>query len=156
MKSLILRNLFFTLLQPGIVAGVVPYYMVRNKWDQVIQNYGTIDAVGTVVFLTGFVIMTICIIQFATQGNGTLSPADPTKKLVIKGLYKYSRNPMYVGVTLMLLGESIVFQVRSLWTYSIIIWTAFFLFVIFFEEVRLRTDFGAEYDQYCKKVRRWL
>jgi protein-S-isoprenylcysteine O-methyltransferase Ste14 len=75
-------------------------------------------------------------------GKGTLSPADPTKKLVVKGLYRFSRNPMYVGVTMMLVGESIFFQSTALWTYSLIIFIAFNIFILFFEEPRLLDDFG--------------
>ena len=97
-----------------------------------------------------------CIVNFAIKGRGTLSPADPTKRLVINGLYKYSRNPMYIGVILILVGESIFSRSQSLWIYSLIIFIAFNVFIVGFEEPRLRSDFGEEYRAYCKKVRRWM
>ena len=83
-----------------------------------------------------------CIIRFAVEGRGTLSPADPTKKLVISGLYKFSRNPMYVGVMMIIIGEAIFFRSTSLWIYSLFIFIAFNLFVMFIEEPLLLKDFG--------------
>ena len=113
------------------------------------QGWAAATAVGLAVLLT-------CIVSFATRGRGTLSPADPTKKLVISGLYRFSRNPMYIGVTMMLLGESIFFRSYVLGAYTLFIFIAFNIFIIFFEEPRLQDDFGSEYNQYTQKVRRWL
>jgi protein-S-isoprenylcysteine O-methyltransferase Ste14 len=157
MTSLLLRNLFFTILQPGIVAGLIPFWIVRDRVQTIFnlplqQHHYS----GSIVFVIGFVVMLICIISFAVQGRGTLSPAAPTKKLVISGLYKYSRNPMYVGVSMMLIGEAILFQSAALWMYAFVIIAAFNTFIIFFEEPRLKKDFGEEYNNYCEKVRRWF
>ena len=155
--SLILRNVLFTLLQPGIVAGFVPYLLVRNKLQSLISHpVQFLQYVGIVIGFLGILIMTHCIIRFATHGQGTLSPADPTKRLVISGLYHYSRNPMYVGVMLILVGEALFCQSLSLWVYSAVIFTAFQLFIVFWEEPRLKNDFGEEYVDYCRKVRRWV
>src|SRR5690349_20901026 len=111
MISLFLRNLLFTILQPGIIAGLVPLLILGNNakttFSQATKLY---HYSAGLLFLIGLVIMTICIVSFALQGRGTLSPADPTKKLVIRGFYKFSRNPMYVGVTLMLISEAVFFQ----------------------------------------------
>lgn len=104
----------------------------------------------------GFFIMLICIVRFATEGKGTLSPIDPTKKLVVKGLYNYSRNPMYVGVILLLVGEAFFWQSLMLAGYSTLVFIGFNLFIIFHEEPRLKRDFKDEYKAYCEKVRRWI
>ena len=155
--SLILRNVLFTLLQPGIVAGFVPYLLVRNKLPYLTSHpFQFLQYVGIVIGFLGILIMTHCIIRFATHGQGTLSPADPTKRLVISGLYHYSRNPMYVGVMLILIGEAVFCQSVSLWVYCAVIFTAFQLFIVFWEEPRLKNDFGEEYVDYCRKVRRWV
>ena len=111
---------------------------------------------GLTIFAVGLILMLICIASFAIRGKGTLSPADPTKKLVATGIYKFSRNPMYVGVTMMLVGESIFLRSSVLGIYALIIFIAFNIFIIFFEEPRLQNDFGNEYDEYVKKVRRWF
>ena len=155
MFSLFLRNLFFTILQPGIVAGLVPYWILRGELS-VSRSWQFTHYAGIVIFLIGLIIMLHCIINFAVKGRGTLSPADPTKRLVISGLYKYSRNPMYVGVMLILVGESMYFRSQSLWMYSFFIFIAFNLFIAGFEEPRLRRDFGEEYQAYCKRVSRWI
>ena len=158
MLSLYLRNLFFTLLQPGLVAGLFPYWILgKPKFQQELtQPFRFHHFAGIAVFVIGLVILLDCIIRFPREGKGTISPADPTKKLVTKGLYKYSRNPMYIGVMLVLMGEAIFFQSGSLWAYLMFVFIFFNLFILAHEEPRLRRVFGEEYEQYCKSVRRWL
>ena len=157
MLSLFIRNLLFTILQPGLVAGLIPLWItgfrINNIFDEVWQLH---HYIGTIAFLIGFVIMLWCIISFAVKGRGTLSPVDPTKKLVISGLYYFSRNPMYVGVILILIGEAVFFQSVELWIYSLFVFITFNIFTILVEEPRLRKDFGEEYNLYCQKVRRWI
>lgn len=156
MLSLLLRNLFFTILQPGLVAGVIPYYILGNVVKQVTnQPMDDFQYVAAIIFIIGFSVMLHCILRFALEGKGTLSPVDPTKRLVTHGLYRFSRNPMYVGVMLMLIGEAMFFR-SGLWMYTLIIFIAFNLFILLHEEPRLRNVFGEEYKQYCKKVRRWV
>lgn len=157
MLSLFIRNFIFTILQPGIVAGLIPFFILGDKVNDIfVQPLQLYHYAGAIIFLIGFIIVLRCIISFAVEGQGTLSPADPTKKLVISGLYRFSRNPMYVGVTLMLIGEAIFFQSIDLWIYSLFLYIAFNLFTILVEEPRLRKDFGEEYKIYCEKVRRWI
>lgn len=157
MVSLFLRNLIFTILQPGLVAGLVPYWIVRNEtnvWP--IPLIGATEYLGSLIFVIGTTIMFLCIGSFAVKGRGTLSPIDPTQKLVITGLYRFSRNPMYVGVMLMLVGESILYRSTSLTIYSAIVFLTFNIFIQLVEEPRLRKDFKEEYDNYCQAVRRWI
>ncbi len=159
MLSLFIRNLIFTILQPGIVAGLIPYLILGDKVNDIfVQQLFSpeLHNSGIIIFLIGLVIMLTCIINFAVKGKGTLSPADPTKKLVISGLYRFSRNPMYVGVTLILIGEAIFFQSVQLLIYSLLVFLAFNIFTILVEEPRLKKDFGEEYNRYCKKVSRWI
>ena len=159
MAALFIRNLVFTILQPGIVAGLIPYLILGEKVNdlfvQQLLQRGLHDS-GAIIFVIGFVIMLRCIISFAVQGRGTLSPADPTKRLVVSGLYKFSRNPMYVGVILILIGEAIFFQSGELWMYTLLVFIGFNMFIILVEEPRLKRDFGEEYKSYCEKVRRWI
>jgi protein-S-isoprenylcysteine O-methyltransferase Ste14 len=155
--SLFLRNLFFTILQPGVVAGLIPFLLVRKNLENTFAgSFHARHYVGMVVCLAGIGITLHCIANFAIHGRGTLSPAAPTKRLVISGLYKFSRNPMYVGVMLMLAGEAIFTQSVNLWVYSTGVFTAFNLFIVFREEPRLKKDFGTSYHAYCKTVRRWI
>lgn len=157
MFSLFVRNLIFTILQPGIVAGLIPYLILRNQWTVVnVHEFKFIHYSGIILFLMGLVIMFHCIINFAVKGRGTLSPADPTRRLVIAGLYRFSRNPMYVGVMLILIGESVFSQSTDLWIYSLVIFSCFHIFIVLVEEPRLKRDFGDEYNQYRERVRRWV
>ena len=157
MESLFIRNLLFTIMQPGLVAGLIPLWITGFRINDIFNEVWQLHHyIGTIVFLIGFVIMLWCIISFAVIGRGTLSPADPTKKLVISGLYYFSRNPMYVGVLMILIGEVIFFQSHQLLIYLLIIFISFNIFVLLIEEPRLRKDFGEEYRKYCKRVRRWI
>jgi protein-S-isoprenylcysteine O-methyltransferase Ste14 len=115
MWSLVLRNVAFTILQPGMVAGLIPYWIVGSPGIATFKSsLSSFQYIAIFIFAVGIAIMFYCISMFAVKGKGTLSPADPTKKLVISGLYKFSRNPMYIGVMLMLIGESIFFSSGSL------------------------------------------
>ena len=159
MAGLFIRNLVFTILQPGVVAGLIPYLILGDQAKVTFAEQlstGGPHYSGAIIFLIGFVIMLWCIGSFAIQGRGTLSPADPTMRLVISGLYRYSRNPMYVGVILMLIGEAIFFESTELWMYSLFVFVLFNIFIIRVEEPRLRRDFGKEYNRYCVRVRRWI
>jgi protein-S-isoprenylcysteine O-methyltransferase Ste14 len=157
MLSLFFRNLFFTILNPGLAAGLIPYLILGDKtkllFAEPLQFH---HGLGMLVFSTGMIILLACIFKFAVDGRGTLSPADPTKRLVIKGLYTFSRNPMYLGVLIILAGEAIYFQSFGMGVYLLILFLVFNLFIILVEEPRLTDDFKEEYVEYCQKVRRWL
>jgi len=155
--NLLLRNLFFTILQPGIVAGYVPYLILKNKLVKIpVHLWNFYQYSGLFIFVIGLIVMFSCIISFAVHGRGTLSPADPTKRLVIKGLYKFSRNPMYIGVILILAGEALFFLSSYLLIYLLLIFIAFHIFILLHEEPRMKKVFKDEYDDYYKKVKRWL
>ena len=157
MISLLLRNLFFTILQPGLVTGLFPYLLLRGSGKDFFPAAWTAwHYAGAMVMAAGVLILMRCILRFATEGRGTISPLDPTKKLVLKGLYRYSRNPMYLGAILLLVGEALFWQSLVLAGYAAVVFIGFNLFIILHEEPRLRRDFGAEYEEYCRKVRRWL
>lgn len=154
---LALRNFIFVVLQPGIVAGLLPFMIAKSSFKSMFTNSLLLHHyVGLLTFLAGVFIMLHCVVRFAIDGLGTLSPADPTKRLVISGLYKFSRNPMYVGVILILLGEVAFTLSANLFFYSIGIFVLFNLFVAYREEPRLKKDFGQDYEAYCKTVRRWV
>lgn len=157
MISLLLRNLIFTILQPGIVVGLLPYLLVRYEGKNLLPDVWTVwEIAGVILMIPGIIILLVCILRFAFEGKGTLSPIDPTQKLVVKGLYVYSRNPMYTGAMLTLTGEAIFFRSWLVAVYAVLVFIAFNLFVRFHEEPRLRRDFGDEYKEYCRRVRRWL
>ncbi len=157
MLSLFLRNLVFTILQPGTVVGLIPFLIAKKDFLLFMnKKFGFFQYSGIVFLSLGILITLYCIVEFATKGLGTLSPVDPTKKLVITGLYRYSRNPMYVGVLMCLFGEVLFTKSLYLLLYSLAAFVAFYLFVILKEEPRLLKYFGNDYKAYQKQVRRWI
>jgi protein-S-isoprenylcysteine O-methyltransferase Ste14 len=97
-----------------------------------------------------------CAWDFTFAGRGTPAPIDPPKELVVQGLYRYVRNPMYVGILSILLGEALLFASWSLFGYAAVVFILFFLFVVLYEEPILMRKFGESYLQYCKNVPRWI
>lgn len=152
---LALRSLLWTVLLPGMIAGFIPWRYLGVGSAQVDwRNPRQLAAL--VVIAAGVLLLATCIWEFARSGRGTLSPVDPPKHLVVRGLYRYVRNPMYVAVTLIVLGEALLLWSRDLLLY----WGVFFamvnIFVIGYEEPYLRNRFGAEYEDYTRRVGRWL
>ena len=90
------------------------------------------------------------------SGRGTPNPIDAPKRLVVKGLYRYVRNPMYIGVLLVILGWAALYDSYAVLQYAISMWVLFHILVIFMEEPILRRQFGESYKNYCKEVRRWI
>ena len=150
------RNLAMIVLLPGTVAVYIPYRLLApvNLPGLVVWSFS--QYLGAIFVLLGTGILLICVWSFAHHGRGTLAPFDETRKLVLVGLYKYVRNPMYVGVIIILLGESVFFWSTPLLIYSFIVFTLFNLVIIGFEENRLRHKYGDEYRRYRASVGRWL
>jgi protein-S-isoprenylcysteine O-methyltransferase Ste14 len=134
-----LRNSIFVILQPGVVVGLVPYLLVRSSFaDTFAHGFLPHHYIGMLLLVFGASVLLHCVIRFALDGRGTLSPIDPTIQLVTSGLYRYSRNPMYVGVMLILIGEVVFLQSADLLLYSVVIFILFSLFIRYHEEPRTR------------------
>ncbi len=153
--GLAVRSLLWTVLLPGLFAGYVPwrYFGLRSV---VLDLHQPATWVGLLGIGVGTALLVACILEFARSGRGTLSPMDPPRKLVIRGPYRYVRNPMYLSVSLIVLGEVLLTRSRGL----LVWWAAWFalvnLIVLIYEEPALRQQFGAAYEQYAAAVRRWL
>lgn len=149
---LFLKNLLFTLVVPGTVAVYIPLFIVRNRCS----TSGPLFALALVVLALGGAIYAWCVWDFATFGQGTPAPSDAPKRLVVRGLYRYTRNPMYVGVLTVILGWAVLFQAVTLVIYALIVGACFHLFIVLYEERHLQKEFGGEYDDYRRRVSRWL
>ncbi|MGH8237173.1 MAG: methyltransferase family protein [Steroidobacteraceae bacterium] len=146
-----LRALFAFLALPGIVAFAIPiYWLVSASRTELVQP------LGLLLLLVGCAGLLWCVRDFYVFGKGTLAPWSPPQHLVTAGLYRYSRNPMYVSVLLILLGWAISFGVRGLYGYAIFIAIAFHLRVVLAEEPWLARTHAAGWDDYVRRVRRWL
>lgn len=142
-----LRTLIFTLIAPCMVGLVIPWLLGGNC---------QVTTLTTPLLTIGFLTYAWCAFDFIRRGNGTPDPGQPPTKLVVKGLYRYSRNPMYVGVLLMVLGVAGSCSSIVPLVYMVIAAVIVHLRVIWYEEPTLRRMFGAEYEAYLERVPRWL
>ena len=153
--SLALRSLLWTVLLPGLFAGYLPWrYFGLAQVQLSVESPRHLLALALVGI--GSALLFTCIWEFARSGRGTLSPVDPPRDLVVRGLYRYVRNPMYLSVTTIVLGEVLLTGSRPLLAYWASWFAAVNLFVIGYEEPTLRRQFGESYARYTRAVPRWL
>jgi protein-S-isoprenylcysteine O-methyltransferase Ste14 len=150
--SRLIKTLLFTLVMPGTVGVYLPQWL---KGGGVELPLG-VRAAGVTLFASGAAIYFWCAWDFVSKGLGTPAPIDAPRVLVVKGLYRFTRNPMYVGVLSVILGQALYYGSLSLARYACVVLAAFYLFVLFYEEPTLRKLFGEQYEDYCRKVPRWL
>jgi protein-S-isoprenylcysteine O-methyltransferase Ste14 len=149
----ILKTLLFTILVPGFVAGYVPYVLLGGKPA---PSHDSLGWFGGVLLVLGACVYFRCAWEFAVRGLGTPAPIAPTKFLVVGGLHRYVRNPMYIGVALVILGQAALFRAPHLAEYAALMLLIAHLFVIFYEEPTLRRQFGESYEEYRRTVPRWI
>lgn len=148
-----LKSLLFLIVAPGVVAGYIPLALLR-RGAQI--ETGFFAYLAFPLWTIGGIILLWSFWNFLTQGRGTPAPIDPPKELVATGFYRYVRNPMYVGVLAMIFGHFLWFGYWNLLIYTIIVFFAFHTFVTYYEEPTLKSNFGAAYEEYRKKVPRWI
>jgi len=148
-----LKSLLFLILVPGTVAGFIPVaFLLTGPYIET----GILVYLAFLFWVVGGMILLWCFWDFLTKGFGTPAPLDPPKELVVSGMYKYVRNPMYVGVLLMLIAHFLLFGYWSLLIYAGVVSLAFHLFVVNYEEPTLKKKFGRAYTNYMKSVPRWI
>jgi protein-S-isoprenylcysteine O-methyltransferase Ste14 len=140
---------FLTL--PGLLGTVIPVTLgIVDPWRS------TGNFVGAIVVALGSIVLIWCVRDFYISGKGTLAPWAPPKNLVIVGLYKYVRNPMYIGVLLIVIGIALFAGSPIVLGYFVLLTFGFHLRVIWREETWLATHFGVEWIKYKESVPRWL
>lgn len=150
------KNLVFTVLVPGTVAVYIPYRIIKGRHHSFSVSWEILPFVAAVFIFIGATIYLWCLWDFAVTGRGTPAPIDAPKRLVITGLYRHVRNPMYIGVLCIILGWAILYKSYAVLQYAILIWVLFQGVVILVEEPSLRRQFDTSYKDYCKKVKRWI
>jgi protein-S-isoprenylcysteine O-methyltransferase Ste14 len=153
---LLLKNLIFLVVVPGTVAVLIPGGVLRETGEGWPARWGAPQLLALLPLAIGLAILLRCIWEFGRRGRGTPAPIDPPKELVVSGLYRYVRNPMYLGVLLILLGEALFFASRALLAYAAAWWLTVHLFVLVYEEPTLARSFGDSYARYRRAVRRWV
>jgi protein-S-isoprenylcysteine O-methyltransferase Ste14 len=149
----ILKTVVFTIVVPGFVAVWVPHQLARPiskpPLDAITIIACLLTTLGAAAYLT-------TAWTFAYHGLGTPAIVDPPKTLIARGLHRYVRNPMYISVLLVVLGQAALFRSWPLLIYAACLWLFFHLFVLFYEEPVLQKKFGASYEQYRHSVPRWI
>ena len=151
-----IKTIIFIIVLPGAVMVYVPYYLLSANFELFFPDINAFRFIGIIPISIGAAIVLWCLWDFISSGKGTPAPIDPPKILVLKGLYRLTRNPMYVGVLFVLFGEILLFESTALIIYAFFVWLLFNSFVILYEEPTLKNKFGRSYEQYVDSVPRWL
>ncbi len=151
----ILGTFVFLFVAPGFVAGVVPWWITHWKFHTEPSIPG-LRWLGLALLVSGAAIVLDSFARFALQGLGTPAPVLPTRHLVVTGLYRYVRNPMYVGLAAAIFGQALLFESRALMIYGALVWLTCHVFIYFYEEPTLTRTFGSEYQAFCREVPRWI
>jgi protein-S-isoprenylcysteine O-methyltransferase Ste14 len=150
--ELLVKNLIFTGMAPGTVAGIIPWLLVGDR----VAGGGAPRFLALLLYALGLAIYSWCVWDFASFGRGTPAPIDAPRRLVVRGLYRWTRNPMYVGVLAIVLGWAALFEHATVVVYAFCVFVAFHCFVVFYEEPHLTQLFGSEYSAYRERTGRWL
>lgn len=146
----------FLLLAPGTVVGFVPWWISGWRVHAPFPGFALLRIIGVILIVAGIPVLLESFARFALQGIGTPVPLFPTQHLVVKGFYRFVRNPMYVSVLAVILGQALLLGNVGILEYAACAWLIVHLFVIGYEEPTLRKTFGAEYQTFCSHVPRWI
>jgi protein-S-isoprenylcysteine O-methyltransferase Ste14 len=149
----VLKSLLYLIAEAGLFALHVPLAVLRR--GPRIET-GLFSVLAFPFWLAGSAVILLCFWEFAFRGGGTPMPADPPRELVVTGFYRYVRNPIYIGVILIFLGHFLWFGYWALLLYTVLSLIAVHLFILWYEEPTLTSRFGASYEEYLRRVPRWI
>jgi protein-S-isoprenylcysteine O-methyltransferase Ste14 len=152
----IVGSAVFLVIAPGFVAGFVPWWISHWQVEAPFLGMRLFRLGGGMLITLGVIGLLDSFVRFALQGVGTPAPVFPTRHLVVTGLYRYVRNPMYVAVAITILGQGLLLGNVKLLEYGGLVWLLFHVFVLIYEEPTLRASFGSEYESFCAEVPRWI
>jgi protein-S-isoprenylcysteine O-methyltransferase Ste14 len=159
MQLLNLFTLFRAITYAALFISLVLVFLPAQvlRWAGVARpaDIGAPQVVGIIFVVLGGALAIWCVLAFATLGRGTPAPFDPPRLLVVRGPYRFVRNPMYIGAAVALVGASLFYESVALAGFTLLFLLTVHMFVIFYEEPVLRRKFGADYDDYSARVRRW-
>ena len=152
----VLGSALFFVVAPCVLAGLIPWSMTCWEFRPAFFGLEGARSVGVLLILVGLPGLVDSFARFALQGLGTPAPVAPTKHLVVTGLYRHVRNPIYLAVVAIILGQAMLFGDWRLIVYGALLWLAFHLFVVAYEEPTLEQTFGGEYEAFRANVPRWI
>jgi protein-S-isoprenylcysteine O-methyltransferase Ste14 len=143
----------FFVVAPGVVAGAVPWML--TGWRPAGSVAAPLRGLGFVLVVVGAAVLVVAFARFVTEGSGTPAPVAPTESLVVGGLYRHVRNPMYLAVVAVIIGEALILGRPVLLAYAGAVWAVVAAFVHWYEEPTLARTFGASYEDYRRSVPAW-
>jgi protein-S-isoprenylcysteine O-methyltransferase Ste14 len=147
--SAIVGSAIFLVVAPGTLAVYLPWTICRWRLASPLLGFFPFRIIGVLMITAGLPILLDSFTRFAIQGMGTPAPVAAPRHLVVTGLYRHVRNPMYVAVSLLIFGQGLLFGSVSVLELGVVVWLGFFAFVVFYEEPVLRQKFGKEYEEFC-------
>lgn len=149
--SLFLRAAFAVIVLPGVMGFLLPLVAIEPVWKRDMAF-----APGLAIVGLGTALLLQCVREFYVAGKGTLAPWSPPKHLVVTGPFRWSRNPIYVAMLVILIGWTVTYWSRALGIYTIVMFVLFHIRTILGEEPRLAREFGDEWQRYVRRVPRWV
>ena len=150
-RRAVVGTVVFTLLVPGTVVGLVPYWL--SGW-RLAASTG-LRVLGVLLMLAALPVFVAFLVRFVREGIGTPAPIAPTERLVVGGPFERVRNPGYLAVIALVVGQALLFGRGGVLVYAVLLALGFHLFVVLYEEPTLHRRYGAEYEAYCRRVSRW-
>jgi protein-S-isoprenylcysteine O-methyltransferase Ste14 len=150
-----LASALFLVVAPGTVAGYVPWRLSGWRVEPPLLGWPWLRVLGVVLLAAGLPVLLDSFARFALAGRGTPAPVLPTDRLVVSGLYRHVRNPIYLAVLALIVGQGLLFGSAGVLIWAGLVAAAFHAFVVGYEEPTLRRRYGEDYDAYCAAVRRW-
>ncbi len=147
------KSLLYLIFEAGLFALYIPLALLRTGPR---VETGVVSFLAIPLWLIGSLTVLWCFWDFTFRGRGTPLPTDPPKELVVTGPYRYVRNPIYVGVALIFLGHFLWFGYWALLIYTVLAFIGVHVFVVLYEEPTLKRKFGAAYEDYLRRVPRWI
>lgn len=152
----VLGSALFFFVAPAMLAGLIPWLITHWEFRAPFLAAEATRLAGVALIIAGVPGVLDSFARFALEGLGTPAPIAPPRNLVVSGLYRYVRNPIYISVVAVILGQAVLFADRRLLGYGVLLWLFFHIWVLALEEPTLRESYGAEYESYRANVPRWL
>lgn len=152
----VIGSLIWLVIAPGLIAGYIPWAISRWRMHPPFLGTSATRWLGVLLIAVGLPMLLEAFARFALQGRGTPAPVLPPERLVVFGLYRHVRNPMYVAITALIIGQGLLLGDPRLLGLAMVVWLTFHPFVLLYEEPRLKKRFGADYEAYRAAVPRWI
>jgi protein-S-isoprenylcysteine O-methyltransferase Ste14 len=151
-----LGSAVFFLVGPGIVGGLIPW-LLTGGWQvrEPVPYWAPMRVLGGILLVAGLIVVTQAFVRFVVEGFGTPAPVAAPERLVVGGVYRYVRNPMYVAILAVIVGQALLLGQLPLLPYAAALWLITAAFVRFYEEPTLTRRFGADYESYRRAVPAW-